>query len=50
MLWNSRCFLPMSTISAVDEIPLLITSLVKEQYLLVSLSTLHGRGEHVQRL
>lgn len=50
MLWSSRCFLPMSTTSAVDEIPHFITSFVKEHYLLVSLSTLHACGEHVQRL
>lgn len=50
MLWSSRCFLPTSTISAVDETPHFVTSLVKEQYLLVSLSTLHASSEHVQRL
>lgn len=50
MLWSSRCFLPMSTTFAVDERPKFITSLVKEQYLLVSLSTLHACSEHVQRL
>lgn len=50
MLWSSRCFLSMSTTSAVDEIPHFITSFVKEQYLFVSLSTLHACYEHVQRL